>query len=1729
MSNESNLERTLSTTTVSSVAVQAGDSSIVIAILKCGKWVNLQLAESTPNLLEIGSNQDETQKLLQDHELLLAKLKTLEDQVWDLLREADKAAEENKEQSQVYDAMAETLGDAWDALIVMLEKRRALLELTAVFFENALEFAVKIDQVEDFLRNAQEFENIDSLRELLLQQEHHTKELLEKSLALLNKSQELTEFIEGFKSEGPNANPELIQGAHSSCLKIDNLLEVLQDRRRQLDRFLKHQRQGLEQVLHICLWHQQEKQVTSWYKKNIRDYFHRQNLGLSLLENEELIHEHNEMEVKVKEWNSTVEQLKAEALKVLLWEDSADKEHLKLSNQKICLLQEEVCCKMEERKALLQEANDFFNAANKAVAALERIENYLKILNSEGLSLPILAKKYEKLQEEIKDCTASTLQKGQTLLNKADPHSSWVMGIQKMIEYVQKKVDRLVGQCPNYKEPTLKKQQLTASLEDHLNKVSQSIKKITPMLLTGVEIGSYLSESERVLNKHLELANQTKEASHELEAAERVIKDLEEFGPVQVAAFSSKADFLNEELKKIKRNIHSQLEILETYVAFLKSAMEVNDHIQNLKKLYKSEALQANREAENKTAIESANTQWQKAIKKIFSTQDMGHNFLNLVNTVNERLILKVEKSVQVTEDTIINLSKEKKELTDLWAIWNYKINQVKPIKQQCWIFKEQLEKTTHGLEILQEVLRLAVTVDLGSDLCIILELQKKLNQMKPQFQQLHAELEYMVKLSELLSQEGFSGKENSERVSDLIHLHQTIKDTMTEYDDVFNKTVQFHHVKKELECLSKSGELDIPEISEGPEDVHHAKAYLVNAQEKHAWIRHLYRLALTQGVNVVSAVQQPNRLNVSVKNLKRELARLEYDSISWSSKADEYEEELSQNLQYCTTHEEINELRESFKDLKKKFNNLKFNYTKKTEKARNLKVLKIQIQQVDMCAEKIQILKKKMDNLEKKVIGSVANQPTAKVKVLLGSVSELQKQLSDFGKVVEDYKQNLDLVEHLQQMMEECQFWFEDVSATVIRVRKYSSECKTREAIESLYKQFNKFIEPTVPQQEEKIQEITELAKRLYGIEEGKKYAEKTISKYKEVLNSIDELCRSLEEFKDIQEGEFAEELAAVQKAETVNGQDACTDVIKDKAGEQRQKMRSDVLHLNSESITAKRNYTLPPSTNTKQERNKLTDIPIICPAGEDFVSQDTELSSSAKEDSLQTEFLAEEIPSGDEYECISPDDISLPPLSDTPESNLLHSEAELEEQCCCSTHSLHVSSYSLQMQKDSSSKKGAEASDLLTNSAYADSTNDRMESPSDQFEKFHISSIDFCSKVRVESPLTYSLQEIPEASTASCTIDAKPAYSMISEACKTQLQHLELDKSMTETQEQLHDLNNFTKTRDRLHALPDAFSGFVFQSDATRSCQRQMVTREEIRSASEKNSMASLSGQAPNFSQLLSNITVMEGSPVTLEVEVTGFPEPTLTWYKKGQKVTADEHLKLLQKETKHALFIQKVCDKDAGLYVVRAKNSNGTISSSAVLHVKVQGKQPNFIQKFGHTTLQEGEDLILHCSIYGRPKPQVSWTKDDIPLSARGGISIEKLGDTYYLLKRNVVLADSGKYICVASNEVGKACCSAFITVIEKNKNPEISTVTEIKSEWEHEYLSEKVSVTTAELAQAKDMYYVRGQRPVAKHLPVRFKENPWLQGVYLELVGPEEVSFGLDCDPVPLAAAEDQKKD
>lgn len=60
------------------------------------------------------------------------------------------------------------------------------------------------------------------------------------------------------------------------------------------------------------------------------------------------------------------------------------------------------------------------------------------------------------------------------------------------------------------------------------------------------------------------------------------------------------------------------------------------------------------------------------------------------------------------------------------------------------------------------------------------------------------------------------------------------------------------------------------------------------------------------------------------------------------------------------------------------------------------------------------------------------------------------------------------------------------------------------------------------------------------------------------------------------------------------------------------------------------------------------------------------------------QQEAMTEDSLSNDEYDCVSPDDISLPPLAETPESFMVQSD--IEEGFCFSSHSVHINQYSHQ-----------------------------------------------------------------------------------------------------------------------------------------------------------------------------------------------------------------------------------------------------------------------------------------------------------------------------------------------------------------------------------------------------------------------------------------------------------------
>ena len=77
----------------------------------------------------------------------------------------------------------------------------------------------------------------------------------------------------------------------------------------------------------------------------------------------------------------------------------------------------------------------------------------------------------------------------------------------------------------------------------------------------------------------------------------------------------------------------------------------------------------------------------------------------------------------------------------------------------------------------------------------------------------------------------------------------------------------------------------------------------------------------------------------------------------------------------------------------------------------------------------------------------------------------------------------------------------------------------------------------------------------------------------------------------------------------------------------------------------------------------------------------------------------------------------------------------------------------------------------------------------------------------------------------------------------------------------------------------------------------------------------------------------------------------------------------------------------------------------------------------------TVEKGYNLILLCTVVGRPTPRITWRKNRVLIK----------NDTRHLLLPNGVLLvrqvdvkESGQYKCVATNAVGKDQGSVRLTV-------------------------------------------------------------------------------------------------
>nr|XP_031831778.1 obscurin isoform X2 [Nomia melanderi] len=200
------------------------------------------------------------------------------------------------------------------------------------------------------------------------------------------------------------------------------------------------------------------------------------------------------------------------------------------------------------------------------------------------------------------------------------------------------------------------------------------------------------------------------------------------------------------------------------------------------------------------------------------------------------------------------------------------------------------------------------------------------------------------------------------------------------------------------------------------------------------------------------------------------------------------------------------------------------------------------------------------------------------------------------------------------------------------------------------------------------------------------------------------------------------------------------------------------------------------------------------------------------------------------------------------------------------------------------------------------------------------------------------------------------------------------------------------------------------------------------------------------PTFCQTLPrSLDVDEGEPLELKAKVDGSPIPEVAWYKDGEKLVPDDHVKietLLDGTTK--LTIDCISPTDCGAYKLVISNSTGEHASLCAVAVKPQRRKPSFSKPLEDTKAIVGQPLKLEAQVVAFPNPQVQWFKDGLPLRQTKEIYFMNEPNGLIGLRiDNVRPEDAGTYSLTASNSLGEITGSAKVEVEEKEKRPEFIT--------------------------------------------------------------------------------------
>jgi len=189
-----------------------------------------------------------------------------------------------------------------------------------------------------------------------------------------------------------------------------------------------------------------------------------------------------------------------------------------------------------------------------------------------------------------------------------------------------------------------------------------------------------------------------------------------------------------------------------------------------------------------------------------------------------------------------------------------------------------------------------------------------------------------------------------------------------------------------------------------------------------------------------------------------------------------------------------------------------------------------------------------------------------------------------------------------------------------------------------------------------------------------------------------------------------------------------------------------------------------------------------------------------------------------------------------------------------------------------------------------------------------------------------------------------------------------------------------------------------------------------------------------------------VKDGEVLHLKCDVTGDPEPQVTWFKDDQPLSSSDVIDLRYKQGQASLTINEVFPEDEGIYKCKATNSLGSVDCGCGLKVlpmeqsaKMNGQAgdvvPKVLEHLKSKDVEDGTAVTLSCKIGGASHFDVVWLHNNKEIKPSKDFQYLNENNKYSLKIAEIFPEDGGTYTCEAFNDSGETFTSCTIVVVGK----------------------------------------------------------------------------------------------